>query len=148
MSLTDGLQTMPAGDKSIGKRGKKFTKNDPRINRKGQPVKKFSEHIKELKDKGYQAPTRNEYFEMVGLLVAMSETHLNEFEADKDKPYWIRLIVKDLNTSANRGRMMSDYRDWLYGRAAQQVDMTSGGEKITQNQPISETVLEKLIDKL
>jgi len=137
-----------AGRKDIHKSAKKFVKGDPRINRKGQPVKKFSEHIKELKAKGYEAPTRNEYFEMVGLLVSMTEVHLNEFSSDKDKPYWIRLIVMDLNNVVNRTRMMSDYRDWLYGRAAQQVDMTTNGKEIQNVQPISDKIINKLIDKL
>ena len=112
------------------KNSKPFKKGDKRINRKGQPVKKFSEHIKELKAKGYEAPTRNEYFEMVGLLVSMTEKHLNDFEADQDKPYWIRLIVRDLKNIIVRTRMMQDYRDWLYGSAPKEIDIKSGGKPL------------------
>lgn len=89
-------------------------------NPKGRPRKQFSDHIKDIKDKGYKAPTRGEYFEMVGLLLSMEEEDLKEFAKDKKRPYWIRLIVLDLNNKNSRQKMMSDYRDWLYGKATQE----------------------------
>ncbi len=100
-------------------------------NPKGRPRKLYSDHIKDLKDKGYQPPTRTEYFDMVGLLLSMEEDDLKEFAQDKRRPYWIRLIVIDMNTKATRQKMMSDYRDWLFGRAKQEVDHTTKGEAIT-----------------
>jgi hypothetical protein len=99
----------------------------------GRPKKNFSQHIEELKKKGYQAPTRTEYFDMVGLLLAMEEGDLKEFAQDKEKPYWIRLIVIDMNSKATRQKMMSDYRDWLFGKAEAKHDHTTKGEKIDLN---------------
>ena len=118
------------GRKDIYLDAKPFKKGDPRINRKGQPKKKYSEHISDIKKKGYEAPTRTEYFDMMGLLLAMDEEDLKDFAKDKSKPYWVRLIVIDLNSKATRQRMMADYRDWLFGKAEQKQDITSGGEKI------------------
>jgi hypothetical protein len=128
---------MAAGRKDIHKDAKKFVKGDPRINRKGQPVKNFTQHIKELKDKGYTAPTRQEYFEMIGLLLVMTKPDIESFEKDDEKPYWIRLIAKDLQNESQRVRLMQDQRDWLYGKAAQSTDITSGGEKIKMPTVIS-----------
>lgn len=99
-------------------------------NPKGRPKKKYSQHIDDIKKKGYQAPTRTEYFDMMGLLLAMDEDDLKEFAKDQTRPYWIRLIVIDLNSKATRQRMMADYRDWLFGKAMQAIDHTTGGEKI------------------
>ncbi len=90
-------------------------------NPKGRPKKKFSDHISDLKKKGYSAPTRTEYFDMVGLLLAMEEEDLKEFAKDKKRPYWIRLIVIDMNSKGTRQRMMADYRDWLYGKAESSI---------------------------
>lgn len=103
---------------------------DKRPQDAGRYKKKYSEHIADIKKKGYQAPTRTEYFDMMGLLLAMDEGDLKEFAKDQARPYWIRLIVIDLNSKATRQRMMVDYRDWLFGRAAQAIDHTTKGESI------------------
>lgn len=96
----------------------------------GRPKKLYSDHIKDMKDKGYSPPTRTEYFDMVGLLLAMTEEDLKAFAQDKNRPYWIRLIIIDMNSKNTRQKMMSDYRDWLFGRASQTMDVTSKGDKI------------------
>ena len=62
---------------------------------------------------------------MVGLLLAMEETDLKEFAGDKSRPYWIRLIIIDMNSKTTRQKMMSDYRDWLFGKAQQQIDLSN-----------------------
>ena len=100
------------------------------LNPNGRPRKLYSDHIKDMKDKGYSPPTRTEYFDMVGLLLAMTEEDLKTFAQDKDRPYWIRLIIIDMNSKNTRQKMMSDYRDWLFGRASQTMDVTSKGDKI------------------
>ena len=124
---------MAGGDRKIhehpnaGKNG-----FDKRPGDAGRPKKTYTQHIEELKLKGYKAPTKGEYYEMVGLLLSMEEDDIKEFAKDKTRPYWIRLLVMDLNSSKNRSRIMSDYRDWLFGSARQQVDHTSKGEKINK----------------
>lgn len=99
-------------------------------NPNGRPRKLYSDHIKDMKDKGYSPPNRAEYFDMVGLLLAMTEEDLKAFAQDKNRPYWIRLIIIDMNSKNTRQKMMSDYRDWLFGRASQSMDVTSKGDKI------------------
>ena len=112
-------------------------------NPNGRPKKKFSEHISELKKLGYQAPTKTEYFDMIGLLISMEEDDLKIFAQDKNKPYWIRLIVIDMNSKATRQKMMSDYRDWLFGKAQQQIDHTSKGESVNISEKYMDWVNEQ-----
>ena len=102
-------------------------------NPNGRPKKLYSDHIADLKKQGYAPPTKTEYFDMVGLLLAMEEDDLKTFAQDKTRPYWIRLIVIDMNSKATRQKMMSDYRDWLFGRASQQIDHTTKGNEIVAN---------------
>jgi hypothetical protein len=110
--------------------GKGFDANPQNINRSGANRKLYSTHIKEIRDKGYEAPSKKEYFDMMGLILAMTEDDLKNFAKDTSKPYWVRLIVIDLNSKATRQRMMSDYRDWLFGKAEQKTDITTAGEKL------------------
>lgn len=92
-------------------------------NPNGRPKKRYSEHIADIKKLGYVAPTKSEYFEMMGLLLAMNEEDLKEFTANKERPYWVRLIIADLNNKQIRAKIQSDYRDWLFGTATRQIDM-------------------------
>jgi hypothetical protein len=119
---------------------------DSRRNIKGAPKKTYSDHIADIKLKGYQVPTKAEYFDMIGLLLSMTEDDLKEFATGKENPYWIRLLIIDLNNKQIRHRLMADYRDWLFGKAEQKMDVdvkTTPTEK-----PLSEKLIEKLIDKL
>jgi cellulose biosynthesis protein BcsQ len=103
---------------------------DKRPQDAGAKKKLYSEHINDIKNKGYLAPTRQEYFDMVGLLLSMEEQDLAQFSNDKSRPYWIRLIVIDLNNRQTRQKLMSDYRDWLFGKPQQQIDHTTNGKEI------------------
>lgn len=96
-----------------------FSKNPENINRKGRPKKNYQEHIDDIKSKGYIAPTRSEYFEMVSLLLSMTESDLQEFAENEERPYWIRCMVVDMNNKNTRQRFMEDLRDWIYGKADQ-----------------------------
>jgi hypothetical protein len=101
-----------------------FRERKKDINREGRPKKNYTVHINELKAQGYEPPTRTEYFDMLGMLLIMKEADLKTFAEDKEKPFWVRLIMTDLNNKSIRHKLMSDYRDWLYGRATQEIDIT------------------------
>ena len=118
---------------------KPFVKGDPRINRNGQPKKNYTQIIDELKAKGYKMPTKGEYFEMIGMLLVMEEKDLEEYAKNKERPYWIRLIIIDLQNKNTRGRLMADYRDWLYGRSIQAVEHSG---EIKTNSDIKDLVNE------
>lgn len=127
-----------------------FQKNPQNINRTGANRKTYTAYIQELRKKGYSAPTKSEYFEMVGMFLVMNEDDLNEFAEDKTKAYWLRILITDLNDKKIRSKIQSDYRDWLFGRAEQKSDITSGGEKFNTiaNVVISEKEIQELKEKL
>ena len=109
-------------------------------NPNGRPRKKYSEHIADIKAFGYVAPLKSEYYEMVGLLLSMNEEDIKEFAQDKERPYWIRLIILDLNNKNLRSRIMSDYRDWLYGKADQKTEL-SGNVTTTYDKDMAEKLM-------
>ena len=106
-------------------------KNPQNINRNGRPKKVYNACIEEQKAKGYEAPTRDEFYEMVGLLFVMDEDDLAEFSANKDNPQAIRRIAIDLESDKFRSKLHSEYRDWLFGKATQKV-VTEDDEGNTQ----------------
>lgn len=105
------------GRPDIYKDAKGFDVNPQNINSTGLNRKSYATHIKELKAKGYSAPTKTEFYEIVGLLFSMTEDDMREFMEDKSRPMWIQNIVRDLGNKMVRTRMMSDYRDWIFGKA-------------------------------
>jgi hypothetical protein len=98
-------------------------------NPNGTPKKTYSQHIDDIKSKGYIAPTKTEYYDMIGLLLSMNEDDLKEFAKDTERPYWIRIIVIDMNKEKTRQNLMIDYRDWLFGKAQLSVDHTNNGKE-------------------
>ena len=113
---------------------KPFVKgDDPRRNLKGAPKKTYNQILQDLEKQGYYAPTKSEYFDLIGKLLSMTEEDLTDFQENKDNPYWIRGIITDFTDPKLRAGLMADHRDWLFGKAQQKTDITSGGEKITIN---------------
>lgn len=102
-------------------KGKGFDKNPQNINRNGRPVKNYKEHIQEIKEKGYLAPSREEYYDMVSLLLSIRKDDLKEFAEDESRPYWIRCLVIDMNNKQTRQKLMQDLRDWLFGKSEQKI---------------------------
>lgn len=109
-------------DNGVGHRFKKGNKLG-----QGRRKKKFREHTNELKALGYDCPSREEYYEMLGLMMSMTEGDMDRVLNDKERPQWIRWLVEDLRKPKYRPNLMADYRDWMFGRAKQQVDKNVSG---------------------
>lgn len=119
---------------------------DSRRNLKGRPKKRYKEHIEDLLAMGYATPTKEEYFDLIGLLMAMEENDLKEFGKDQSRPYWIRLIVQDIENKTARLKIMSDYRDWLFGRTEQKTEIVA---KVAEQKPgidVSKLSFETLLE--
>lgn len=99
-------------------------------NPNGRPKKTYTQHIADIKAKGYAMPTTEEYKDMMLMLLSMTEEDLKQFATEKERPYWVRLIIIDLNNKQSRQKLMSDHRDWLFGKAEQKTDITTKGNSI------------------
>jgi len=109
---------MPIPNEEIGQ-WKKGESGNPA----GRPKKTYTQHIADIKDKGYALPTTEEYKDMMLMLLSMTEEDLKQFATEKERPYWVRLIIIDLNNKQSRQKLMSDHRDWLFGKAKQSLDV-------------------------
>ncbi len=113
----------------------------------GRKKRKFKQHLEDLKAMGYSIPTRDEYYKMIGYIIAMEEADLQEFSKDQSRPYWIRLIVIDLNNKNTRQRMMADFRDWMYGKAEQKVEIENIGDTVNLDN-VPDYILEALLKSI
>ena len=91
-------------------------------NVRGRPKKHFKQHIQDIKNKGYQVPSREEYAELCALLLSMDEEDINEFLNDRERPYWIRCLVNDINDPKIRSRIYADFRNSIYGSPTQSIN--------------------------
>ncbi len=93
-------------------------------NPKGRPRKSFSSINQELKDKGVQPLTRTALVEAYELIFNTDEEGLKKIATDKNTPYGLKLIIKELNNSKTRSKALADYRDYMFGKAKENVDHT------------------------
>jgi len=99
-------------------------------NPNGRPKKSFNKINDQLKAEGYEVLKKSEMLEACQLLFNCDETKLRELEQDKETPYAIKVLIKELIDVENRGKTLSNYRDWLFGKATVTKDITSGGKEI------------------
>jgi hypothetical protein len=113
-------------------KGKGFDKNPQNINRKGRPPKLIKQVNNELIKKGYKVPSRDEITEAMLLILQMQLVEVKELADEKTKsdyPFFYKLIAKEI-IGRNGGTALEKLLDRAFGKATQQLDHTSGGEKI------------------
>jgi len=116
-----------AGRKDIHKDSKPFTKDDPRINRNGQPRKMFGQIMNELKEKGggeVKAPNVQEAIEIV---LALSEEEVSELAFDETKPLLLRIVAERLLDKDKRFEAIEKLLDRAHGKPKQGVEHSGEG---------------------
>lgn len=101
---------------------KGFDKNKNNINNKWRPRKLFNHFNDELKAKWIAVLTREQLIEAYGLIFNTDEETLLEMVKDKDIPYVLKLIIKELNNQNTRSKALADYRDYMFWKAVQKVE--------------------------
>ena len=98
---------------------------DSRRNKKGRPRKLFNHIIKGLEKDGFKAPSKEEYRDLLGIFLSMTEDKLREISNDLEYPFWVRSLSMQLLDETTREKMMKDYSDWLFGKAQQTIEQTN-----------------------
>jgi hypothetical protein len=87
------------------------------INRSGANRNRFTQFVKECENEGLKPPSKSEYYKMVGILMQLSDAELKAKLDDKENSQWIRWIIADLFDKNKRTKLMSEFRDFMYGKS-------------------------------
>lgn len=105
------------------KKGKKFVKGDPRINRKGAPPKLLHHITAELIERGFAPVKPSQINEAFEILMNLPEQVIKEFVANVDAPMSIRIVGRCL-LSAEGKEMLKEIREAAHGYAKQIINST------------------------
>ena len=104
-----------------------FAQNPQNAGRKPSIYKTLLDGIGEL---GVDPPTREEYSRMVGSLMSLTLKDVTTIENHKNTPFWVVNLIRDLKNDNKRAKLMTDYRDWLFGTATKNVEKKVSKVKI------------------
>lgn len=113
---------MGKGNPDIHKYG--FGANPQNINRKGPPRKSFASINATLMEKGVSKLTKQDLIDAYALIFNSTEEDLQEILEAEDTPMAFKIIVKSLGDKKFRDQAMKDLRDYMFGKSAQQVEVT------------------------
>lgn len=118
-----------AGDKNVGKRGKKFTKNDPRINRKGRPRLFVSTLISQLDKKGIENVKPSQIIDLYEKMMNCTIDELNQYSLDENAGWEIRQTAKYMLKYPEKA--WNEIKDRAHGKAKQTEQIEHTGRIIT-----------------
>ena len=127
---------MAGGYKKIHKHPKVNTngldKNKGNINRKGQPRKLISDTIKKMEQDGIKETTVQEIKSVYLRLINHSKEDLQKVIDDKTQPALTCIVAENI-ISGKGFKLIDKMLDRAIGKATQSMDVTTGGDKINQN---------------
>lgn len=104
-----------------------------------RPRKLFRHVNDDLKAKWIEPLTKEQLIDAYALIFNTDEEALKWIADDKNVPYVLRLIIKELNDKKARARALADYRDYMFGKAIQTNELTwKWGWPITLSNILSE----------
>lgn len=118
---------MPKPENLIPHQWKKGQSGNP----KGVPKKSFRTLNDALKAKGFEELKKAQYIELLGILFNLDESEIKELASNKENPLAVRLMIQELTDPSTRSKALQDFRNYAFGTAAQSIDHTTQGEKIT-----------------
>lgn len=107
-----------------------FDKNPQNINSTGLNRKSFASINKTMKEKGIEPLTKSDFVEAYTLIFNSTEEELKQMVSDPEIPYVLKLILNELNSGRTRSQALKDYRDYMFGRAQEHLDTTTGGKSM------------------
>jgi tRNA U34 2-thiouridine synthase MnmA/TrmU len=126
----------------------RFEKGDPPG--PGAPKKLVSSLIAQLKDEGYEGVTNGQISDVISLLLNLEKDRVKKLAEDAQQPIYVQRISRRLVTATDKeiGDFIDKQLDRAHGKPKQQVDHTSGGEKISGGTVLSaeqEEALSKIL---
>jgi hypothetical protein len=112
--------------------GKGFESRPQDINKDGRPRKSFSTINKSLQAAGVEPLTKTNLIKSYELIFSATEEELQNIAKDKETPYGLKLIIKELNNTKSRSQALKDYRDYMFGKATENknIEVTEVVRKI------------------
>jgi len=92
------------------------------INRKGFKKKAYNSFIDEHK-KTHEMVEKKSIQEVIQIIFNMTKDELLEAAKDEHMPFTIRAVIGALLDPNSRQKELSDWRDWVFGRAEQKVEV-------------------------
>lgn len=137
---------MPGGRGNIRPEdGKPFSTDYQPPTNPGRPVKLFSALAKQFRERGIERATPEAVKEAYEYLLALPLTEIIEIsgypKVENDYPAILRLAAKEM--TGKRGiEILKEMLDRAHGKAKQAMDVTSQGDKLSNN-PLANLPLEK-----
>lgn len=120
---------MPSNNPNVHKNLKKFKKGESG-NPNGRPRKSFRTVNEAMQAKGIEKLSRSQLLDAYALVLNATEDELKTLELDDSLPFAFRILIKELQGSSTRTAAFKDFRDYSFGRAIQQTDITTKGKSI------------------
>ena len=98
----------------------------------GRKPKSFTQFNRAMKEKGFEPLSKEALIECYSFLFSATEEEIKAVADDATQPLGLRLIISEFTDERTRSKAMQDYRDYMFGKALQQTDMTTKGEKLEQ----------------
>lgn len=114
-----------------------FKSKPENINRTGLNRKSFATINLDLEAKGIKPLSKHDLIDAYGRIFNSTEDELKVLSTDKTVPYAFRLLILQLNDKKVRDLALKDYREFMFGKAQQQTDITSKGESISKKTDLS-----------
>jgi len=103
-------------------------------NPNGRPRKSFASINLKLEAKGIKRLSKSDLLDAYALIFNSTEEDLKELAKDSNTPYALKIIILELNNSKSRNKAMQDFRDYTFGKAKENKDITTNGDSLIPNQ--------------
>jgi hypothetical protein len=112
-------------------------------NPNGRPPKTLTVINAKLKAEGHEAVTASAIWEAFSILLGLPESKIKEIVMDTENPRMLRLAGETM-LSGDGWDIIEKMLDRAHGKAKQSIDVTTQGEKITQQIDLSKLTDDEL----
>ena len=103
---------------------------DKRRNVTGANRKSLSAFNLKCKTEGIEPLTKNELIATLNYIFNLTENEIEQFKNDVELPYFLRLLLADFTDKKIGPKIRQDYRDYIFGKAQQDIDHTIKGKSL------------------